>query len=325
MPELQQAVFEASLLEKFQHLATPAAGQGPPAMRIPRFLGHSVEEQAGGGWRVRMAMSRVPGECLDSFLKRAPPPEEPTVALRRGVLLAAQLVRQLAPTLDRIAPHAWHRDVNSHNVLLGDAADGGKLIVGGDPEEAGRSASFWLIDFGLAVDAATWPTQWPTAYVAGDVRYWPPSSFAMSFYGPSAILGDEGMCTQYKTRLDVAGLGLTALEVLCSTALSSKSENWGGVSSSWTNLLEGWAKYWGEVTRWHTTIFHVFARGGDMTSLYQKLHKEHVVDRVAKHIVKLRELLRKCAASSKEADVRRLLYVLANMIDEDADVGMRKV
>merc|ERR1719476_963080 len=156
------------------------------------------------------------------------------------------------------------------------------------PEETARRASFWLIDFGLAVDAATWPQQWPSADVAGDVRYWPPSSFLMSFYGPDEISQNQGLCTQYQTRLDVAGLGLTALEVLCSTALSGGC-SWasGGVHSSWGNLLEAWAKYWEEVTRWHTMIFQVFATGGDITSLYQQLGQENVVDRVGEHIVNL--------------------------------------
>jgi len=330
--ELQQALFEAKLLEKLC---------GPDPIRIPRYLAHSVDLRtadqvgggaadaasgSGGGWRVRVAMSKAPGEPLDNFLRRQPPASlDGPNAVRRGCALASQLVRQLGPALERISKFAWHRDVNSHNILLSDACEGGPLnnIASADPEEASRRASFWLIDFGLAVDSTTWQQQWPHSDVAGDCRYWPPSSFLMSFYGPDETTARKDFCKQYKTRLDVAGLGLTALEILCSTVLSTRHA-WGegGLRGSWRRLFVAWEKYREEVTRWHTQIFYIFASGGDIGPLYQQLAKERVVDRVTEHLVTLRGLLRSCTQRAEDVRIQNLLAVLAEMIDERSTMSL---
>ncbi|CAE8595526.1 unnamed protein product, partial [Polarella glacialis] len=239
--DLQQALLEASLLERFQGEAMDSSSQVCHGMRIPRYYGHKVDRR-GSGWRVRMAMSRVPGECLDSCLRRAPAPgQDGPNSVRRGCALAIALIRQLGPTLQKVSPHAWHRDINSHNILVSDAVDGGNLKCCADAEETSRRASFWLIDFGLAVDAKTWPQNWPYSDVAGDCRYWPPSSFLMSFCGPEETATNRDFASQYKTKLDVVGLGLTALELLCSTALASR-QTWGpdGLRGSWQRLFDTW-------------------------------------------------------------------------------------
>jgi len=240
--------------------------------------------------------------------------------------LAIQLIRQLGPTLAQIALHAWHRDVNSHNILLSDAVDGGRLRMCTDVEEINKRASFWLIDFGLAVDSTTWSTIWPSADVAGDCRYWPPSSFLMSLYGPDETTAHKDFCNQYKTRLDITGLGLAALEILCSTALAS-SYTWGadGLRGSWRRLFQAWERYREDVTRWHTMIFHVFSTGGDVNPLYQKLGQERVVDKVASHMSKMRSLLHACTMRAEDAQVRGLLIVLAEMIDEQSSLGLDQV
>jgi len=323
--DLQQAVLEANILERFQNLAVMTPGQGPSVMRVPRYLAHRVEQQEAG-WRVRMAMTRVPGEPLDAFLQRPPPPgQDGPSAIRRGAALATQLLRQLGPTLERIAPHAWHRDVNARNVLLSDAVEGGRLRTCLDVEDTGRRASFWLIDFGLAVDAKTWPMEWAKADVAGDCRYWPPSSFMMSFYGPEQTASTSGFCNQYQTRLDIVGLGLTALEVFCTIALAS-SYTWGtdGLRGSWRRLFGAWECYREEVSRWHHKIFRVFSTGGDMGSLYEELKKEHVVQKVVAHLEKIRSLLRACTSRTEDGRIQSLLGVLADLIDENSTVGLRE-
>ena len=83
------------------------------------------------------------------------------VAGKTLLWMLALVRRQLGPTLERLAPHAWHRDVNSardpvalkaesseldgpfawllhcqHNVLLSDALDGGRLMPCADVEES---------------------------------------------------------------------------------------------------------------------------------------------------------------------------------------------
>ncbi|CAK0799930.1 unnamed protein product [Prorocentrum cordatum] len=338
--DLQQALFEAALLERFQALASPD-GHGTPAMRVPRYLAHRVEPSLRGGWLVRMAMSRVPGECLDSFLRRPPVQGwDPAVAAQCGCALATQLFRQLGPTLERMAPHAWHRDVNSHNVLLSDALDGGCLRACADAEDMAQRASFWLIDFGLAVDSTTWPSVWQHSDVAGDCRYWPPSSFLMSFFGPEEVAVHPHMCKQYQTQLDIAGLGLTALEVLATLALSAPRGSGDAAGAApavfggpWPRLLAVWQKYREEVSRWHMKIFQVFSSGGDVGPLCRALAQERVVEQVTAHIAKLRTLLRACAAGgmrsargerAEEARARSLFWVIAEAIDESSSLGLRE-
>jgi len=324
--DLQQALLEVSLLERFQGPATVLPGQEAPLMRIPRYLAHSVDPSRGS-WRVRVAMIRVPGEPLDAFLQRPQQPSQDGPALiRRGCAMAVQVLRQLGPTIDMLSQHAWHRDVNSRNVLIGDALDGGELQVRQDPEETASRASFWLIDFGLAVDATTWPSAWASADVAGDCRYWPPSSFVMSFYGADHMAQHPELCNQYKSRLDIVGLGITALEVLCTPAQSA-SGAWGEtpVPNCWRRLLLDWEKYREDVTRWHLQIFQVFSSGGDIGPLYQQLAQEHVVDKVSAHFVKIRSQLRACASRIEEPRTKNLLGMLAEMIDERSNVSMQEV
>merc|ERR1719327_2027930 len=58
---------------------------------------------------------------------------------------AREVIEQLAPAMGGIAPFAYHRDVNAHNILISVSEDEGVLY----PQYA-------LVDFGLAVDAARW-------------------------------------------------------------------------------------------------------------------------------------------------------------------------
>jgi len=322
--DLQQALFEVGLLERLQSVGT--AGSSPTSLRMPVYLAHRVDRRSSGGWRVRLAMTRAPGEPLDAFLRQPAVDEwDAPNAVRRGCALATQLIRQLGPTLDEVSRHAWHRDVNSHNVLISDAIDGGNLKPTADFEETAKRASFWLIDFGLAVDTATWPSIWTTADVAGDCRYWPPSSFLMSFYGPDETQGRQAFCNQYKTRLDIVGLGLTALEILCNAALST-SHNWGedGLRGSWRRLFFAWEQYRKEVTRWHTQIYRVFASGGNVGPMYRQLAQEHVVERIIEHIRQICSLLRACVKRAEDYRIQNLLQVLADMLDERSTTTLRE-
>lgn len=316
--DLDQALLEASLLERFQPLAT---GQ-VPVMRIPRYYGHRVDS-CREGWRICLAMARMPGESLDSWLRKRgnKQQQDGPSSVRRGCALAIALLRQLGPTLSRISCHVWHRDVNSHNILIS-AAEGSSV----EDEEISNRVSFWLIDFGLAVEAQSWPQKWHNTDVAGDCRYWAPSSFVMSFCGPEETAASPDFCSQYKTKLDIVGLGLTALELLCSTALASK-ETWGpdGLRGSWERLLDTWERYREDVTRWHSMIFQVFTKGGDIGPLYRQLGQERVVERVISHIAELRGCLLACVKRAEDPSIQRLLTVLAESIDEKSSYDMRQV
>lgn len=332
--DLQQALFEANMLLGFSAGANCSYGQGapPPQLRIPRYLSHRVDhKKSGDGWRMRMAMTRVPGEPLDSFLKKSPPPgQDVQSSVRRGCMLAMQMIRQLAPTLEVISQRAVHRDVNAHNVLVSDAVDGGVFRSCAEPEEAAARANFWLIDFGLAVDSTTWHTAWRDADIGGDCRYWPQSSWFVSFWGADEIAAQKDLCMQYKNRLDIFGLGITALELLCTTALDGsnaagcQSGSSDGLRGSWRRLLNAWTKYWTDVTRWHTMIYRVFSLGGDVGPLYQELAKERVVDKIITRMAQIRECLRACVKRTEDPRIQTLLNVLAEMLDESSSFGLRE-
>lgn len=324
--DLQQALIEVSLLERFQSLTATAQGQASPVMRIPRYFAHRVDRK-DGCWNVRVAMSRVPGESLDAFLRRPPQPgQDGQKSIRRGCALALALIQQLGPALEFLAPHAWHRDLNSHNVLISDAMDGGRFWDQVPVQDIGKRASFWLIDFGLAVDATTWSKAWPFADVAGDCRYWPPSSWMTSLLGPDETKRHPDLSHQYQFRLDVAGLGMLALELLCQTNLTGQcplSDHC--IRSSWKKLFCAWMLYRDEVTRWHSMVFQVFSTGGDVNALYDKLNQENAVGKVIEHLHRIREYIRCCASRMEDPVFQKLLLVIATMIDETQRDGMTEV
>jgi serine/threonine protein kinase len=333
--DLQQALYEATMLLGFANSAECSYAQGapPPQLRIPRYLSHRVDQRKDGksGSRVRMAMTRVPGEPLDAFLKKPPPlGQDVQTSVRRGCMLAMALVRQLGPTLDAISHKTIHRDVNAHNVLLSDAMEGGPFRCSGDPEEVASRANFWLIDFGLAVDASTWSTAWREADIGGDCRYWPQSSWFVSFWGADEIAAQKELCHQYQKRLDIFGLGITALELLCTTALNGsnaagcQSGPTDGLRGSWRRLLSAWTKYWTDVTRWHTMIYRVFSLGGDVGPLYQELAKERVVEKILSRMAQIRQCLRACVNRTEDPRIQSLLNVLAEMLDEGSHFSMRE-
>ncbi|CAK9059355.1 Hypothetical protein SCF082_LOCUS31453 [Durusdinium trenchii] len=81
-----------------------------------------------------------------------------------------------------------------------------------------------------------------------------------------------------------------------------------------------------DVTRWHSMIFQVFTKGGDIGPLYRQLGQERVVERVISHIAELRGCLRACVKRAEDPSIQRLLNVLAETIDEKSSLSdMRQV
>eukprot|EP00747_Dinoflagellata_sp_TGD_P199542 gnl/TRDRNA2_/TRDRNA2_72796_c0_seq1.p1 gnl/TRDRNA2_/TRDRNA2_72796_c0~~gnl/TRDRNA2_/TRDRNA2_72796_c0_seq1.p1 ORF type:complete len:697 (+),score=98.16 gnl/TRDRNA2_/TRDRNA2_72796_c0_seq1:104-2092(+) len=326
--DLQQALIEANLLERIQSSA-PSNLRAPGVFRIPRYLSHKVD-QMGSSWRFRMAMSRMPGEPLDAFLKRTPPPGDGPSAVRRGCVLAMQLIRQIGPTLEHINNFAQHRDVNSHNLMISDFD--ALTNATGEWEEHASHVSFWLIDFGLAVESSTWPFVWHGADVGGDCRYWPPASWMMSFHGADDLAAHRDLHRQYLQRLDSYGLGITALEVLCTTALGgSHPKNGDSLRGSWRRLLTTWSKYWHEVEVWHQKIFNAWKAdcpaGGhrsDIGPLYQQMVQDRAVEKVQSRVTDLRACLRACILRAQDPSMQTLLGVLAELLDESSTFGLRE-
>lgn len=314
--DMQQALFEVNLLKNLQ-VATPGEGSC-----IPQYFAHGVVQKSGGSsCRVRVAMSRVPGEPVDTFVSKPPPVgQDGPVSVRRGCGLATQLIKQLGPTLERVNRLAWHRDVNSHNVLVSDAVTGGNLGT----DSPAENARFWLIDFGLAVDSRLWPSAWPKSDIGGDCRYWPPSSWLMSFHGAPALLQRADLRHQYETRLDIFGLGVLALELLCTHALVA-DDGTGSTDSlrgAWRRLMTAWSKFRRDVTRWHTTIYKVFSAGGDIGPVYVQLRQERVVEKVLARLAAIRTCLTACIDRAHDPAIQTLLWVLCEMLDENSTLSL---
>lgn len=316
-PELQQALFEVNVLKSVQSIAGESSC-------IPQYYAHKVVQKHGSESRVRFAMARVPGEALDAFLARPQcDRQDGPAAVRRGCAMATQLITQLGPTLERVGRIAWHRDVNSHNILVSDAISGGVAEADVSPD----NMRFWMIDFGLAVDSRSWPSKWSTSDIGGDCRYWPPSSWLMSFHGAEALMQRSDLRQQYETRLDIFGLGVLALEMMCVSALAADDGTGAtdGLRGAWRRLLTAWTKYRRDVTRWHTTIYKVFSVGGDIGPVYVQLRQERVVDRVLARLSTVRTCLRACVDRAHDPMIKTLLWVIGEMLDESSTVGLSEV
>lgn len=303
---LRQSLFEVQLLQALERL---------PKMRLPRCLAYKVDVSEEG-WHVRTAMERLPGEQLDDWLRSMTGGW--LDCLHRGCALASRLVQQLGPTLHHLAGIAWHRDVNSHNVLISDVARHAL-----DPTVAPDRAMFWLVDLGLAVDSRAWVHangNWRRTDISGDCRYWPVSSWIMHLYGADYLASCPDFCRQYQTRLDVHGLGITGVELLCASALALRpSGTLTAEEQRWSNLLDAWKRYRATVDAWWAEIYSVFSVGGDFTPVHAWLLQEGAAEQVISLMAELRAALRACIQPGSQGCV---LHVLAELIDERSSLEL---
>jgi hypothetical protein len=334
---LRQSLFEVQLLLALERKVLLDNGtQSNYLLRLPRCFAYKVDSREEG-WRVRTAMTRLPGEQLDDWLRRsalsatATPGVSWTSQLQRGLTMSETLVRQIGPTLQRLAPLAWHRDVNSHNVLVSEDVTGRLLCE--TPNHDGSNAAFWLIDLGLAVDARSWVTPednkqggtWRVTDIGGDCRYWPASSWMVHLYGADYLAEREHYCRQYQWRLDSFGLGITAVELMCSTALAARlsgaeprvPENVSDVC--WARLLDAWQRYYERAGNWWAEIYKVFSTGGDFHPVHSWLVEEEVATQVVALMNDLREGLRSCMACASDESSTRILHVVSELIDEASE------
>eukprot|EP00929_Paragymnodinium_shiwhaense_P079638 TRINITY_DN4151_c0_g1_i2.p1 TRINITY_DN4151_c0_g1~~TRINITY_DN4151_c0_g1_i2.p1 ORF type:complete len:760 (-),score=115.64 TRINITY_DN4151_c0_g1_i2:204-2378(-) len=327
---LTQAVFEVKVLLAVEQAGSqPGARKVPQPLRVPRCLAYCVDQCDDGteGWTVRTAMTVVPGESLDLFFRHPLPAVCNTVgaAFRRACALAEKCLRDVGPVLKLLEPVAWHRDVNSHNILVDVSEDQQNLT------SDVSKATFWLIDFGLAVESRSWvspPGKWQTEHIGGDSRYWPTSSWIMHLLGPGGFAEVPQLCEQYQRRLDIHGLGITALELLCAVAMAIHGNQQDGLAlladdgsllAGINELLVGWQTYWKTVWRWWSMVYAVFSRGGDIAPVQLQLMQEGLIERLRDLLEALRQALLKIAQRLPPSEARsgRVLRVLADMIDEN--------
>lgn len=326
MQALAEASFEGSVLGALSSASSSEAPQ-EAAKRIPSLIGMQADALGPDLWRVRVAMSKLPGEPLCRFVERTRPPtwndcgRERRAHLVCATTLAKSMLLQLAPTLEFVASRAYHRDVTPRNILIEQGED--------------NKPNFGLIDFGLSVDAAQWrlgvstvPTlqrstgvpSWRQAGVAGDGRYWPVSSWYMFGYGPTELEKRPGLCLEYKTHLDLHSLGISALQVfvemLPAAPLSDKDNKSASdaedgneeedekkeeedseskvntrVESRLLDLQNDWRRYWKDASRFWQCIYDTFRSGGDFKALREAYVQAAVHDRIRRSLTALRKTL----------------------------------
>lgn len=312
--DLQSAMYECKLLEILDqeregfggatgstarpHL-TDVRGETKSSRQgcIPAFVATETEQLGPSHWRVRFAMSKVPGIPLDNFLEMRKHEQRPSTSQRlsEACRFTSGLISQLAPTFERISAHALHRDINSHNVLV----DVGDM----------QSPSYGLVDFGLAVDLSSWrgpnvsQSSWHLVDIGGDCRYWPMAAWLQFEGGFQELAKYPGLAVEYENHLDFHAMGITALQVWAAMAYdwnaNSRLSRTSGEAVSVdempdeaTALLTAWGRYWKDATLYWQKLLDCFRNHGDQNALKGWCIGEGVHNTIGQHLADVRTALR---------------------------------
>eukprot|EP00930_Biecheleria_cincta_P068835 TRINITY_DN56661_c0_g1_i1.p1 TRINITY_DN56661_c0_g1~~TRINITY_DN56661_c0_g1_i1.p1 ORF type:complete len:975 (-),score=110.77 TRINITY_DN56661_c0_g1_i1:137-3061(-) len=327
------ALFEGHLLRSFATLQEEQKHGSASTLPkdagclLPSLVGHETSQLRPDLWRVRLAMTCLPGQPLDSFLRdwqkdlRTSPAADISKGLAEACTFARELLLQLAPAFqDFISGLSYHRDVNAHNILI-------------DVEKPSNWPRYGLVDFGLAVDVQRWhcdqnqdtsrpsrvgadgASTWHHLDVGGDCRYWPVSAWVQFLLGWTELESNPVLRSEYRTRLDMHSLGLTTLQVLCdmmpppdSNAMSGKAagtSHSAGLEADAIRelyaLQRAWDRYWSTVSPLHTRLMDTFHTGGDWDALKSDCLENAIHEAMATHLrgirssaVKARSACRRC-------------------------------
>lgn len=338
--ELQNAHFEGNLLDQLGRMELGGRAC-KDSLRMPALVVQETDfVESLQSWRVRLAMSRIPGIPLMILLEqkrlqreanelamREKPETQPAMPmatvlrpLSEACRLTQELVVQLFPTLESISSVYYHRDINPRNILV-DGVDG--------VESEGRIVSYGLVDFGMAVDAKQWQDDssrgtWQTLEVGGDCRYWPVSAWVMFLHGPQEVQPGQPWRLEYQTQLDIHALGITALQVLVNLSPilpqaddasdGCLRETGEGVSEDGEMTLlmaklrvlqDAWNKYWEDSTEFWNCLIECFTTGGDWNALKIVCVNHGVQDIVTKDLKALRSALSDAADAAPAFKARR--------------------
>jgi serine/threonine protein kinase len=320
--DLDDVTLEAQLLTMI-HEASPLQLSG----RVPNLVGKEAQSLGPEQWIMRLAMTKVSGIQLDTFMDmcRAPALQpsaadhtgSSAAALAASATIAAQccslagacrfvraLLSQLAFIFDCMSPVVYHRDVSPHNILI-DANDSTNPLFG-------------LVDFGLGIDMQSWsgpkgPTSWHYADIGGDCRYWPISVWTMFVSGSRELDKKPALSREYQQRLDFHAVGITVLEVLM-TLLPLVAVNGGAIQS----LRTAWGKYWQDVNYFWKRTMEVFDSGQDPSELKRWIKMEgRVTEVLSAHITSIRTALRKAAntcSMTGPADASKVFLALLELV-----------
>lgn len=275
--------------------------------RLPALIAQETESLPNS-WRVWIVMTRMPGEQLSRFIERqGEDMSKVNVGLRAGVVsacgFARELLVQLAPVFEHVAEVAFHRDTTPRNILV---------------DVEGSVPHFSLIDFGLAVDAATWESGEVSASqssIAGDGRYWPVSSWYAFEYGRDALSQCVTLNEEYRTRLDIHSLGITVIQVIA--ALTPCDDQWVDdvVSQKMQQLLWVWMQYWRDATHFWLSIFETFQDQGDFDALKLAYMQAAVHDIIRQDLFALRAAIREARTACDDAAPEEGLQGVASLMD----------
>jgi len=280
--ELARVVAEGKILEVVGKDLASAGLDG----RVPSLVATEIQ-RTQQKWRVRLAMSLVPGNSLEHFLelrrqeakaRAGNVAEKPQEHFAEACLCAGELLMQLAPVLDAFSARVYHRDITPRNIQIQDRAN---------PE----GPHFGLVDFGLAVDAKRWRAgEAGSGDLGGDGRYWPASAWYVFCYGTRALKRDPWLQTEYRTNLDAHSLGLTALR--CLVELLPPHEGSGIIEQAMRKLRVAWQNYWFDAQQFWQPIFDAFRGNGDFESLRAKFTHARVHCIIGDDLCALRASLR---------------------------------
>lgn len=304
--ECRQAEYEATLMKRLSAEHICARRRRPEEEGLgrvvccPALLSHQVVATGPNQWTVTIAMERVPGIPLDDFTK------EPANRLpyREGVKLCRELLEQLCPTLEQVAPHCVHRDINAHNILLD--------MPSSSSSAPSRKPRFTLIDFGLATETSGWRAgDWKTKDIGGDCRYWPVSCWKLFLFGFKYLLADKQLTSEYINSLDVHSLVLTSIQLLVEVARGRFAEE--------ARVLEtAWSAYWEDAMRFWKQLYACFKNGGEWNALKSAFLQQQVAETTGRNLENLRAAVTACAAVEREASASALFRTLSRMLDGES-------
>jgi len=236
---------------------------------------------------------------------------------RKATMMALTLLRQFAPLLHIVEQSVYHRDVNSHNILF---AEDGHV----------DSYNFYLIDFGLAVDSASWrgsdasllfirpqaEQSWKTMDIGGDCKYWPTASWRQFMWGWKSLSDDDAF--HYRHRLDFHSLGIVCYELMFQvTRLPGEESASLELRKLLAELKEEWDQYWASSTHYWTQLFGTFSGKKDWKSL-RDLMRNSVAHAYQSNLQRLRlatSALHKTTFTPQWAHLGPLFHVIHDLID----------
>jgi len=290
--ELRAATYEGDLLLQLKKVL-PAGEK--ESSRVPSFVASETKVSGIDQWTVRLAMTRIPGVPLDHFLeglRRADNgsirgPARQQERFTQACNFAYAMISQLTPTFEKFSSLAYHRDVNSHNILVEGSA--------GHPR-------FGLVDFGLAADRSCWDgvvgsLSWHLMDIGGDCRYWPMSAWLQFEYGWQALVKYPQLAVEYQWQLDLHALGITALQVLATMSFPDEGEYDETLPEEIQALRLAWEQYWKDATHFWTRLLHVFRTSGDQNAVKVLCIEEDVHNTIGANLTALRGALREALAA----------------------------